>query len=573
MTMGMHRGVLVGSMTCLYLVSTSGFEFFSVQTATRLVGRRHRKQMFSTETRGRPLSNLMATEGFGTVTVSKETTKTTNRPQNQHQRMKGWQPYVERYEEYVVRKFFELQSFETSTNLVASIVKTYNHKSYNRRKSRLWLEKVLLSSFPSDGVHRENRNLSGYEDLFDDIYNVHERLSDDDDDDDSDSETTCKSDKARSGSSSNTKNHHNNNDHTIHLRLKVAYVGDVFCGYQVQMDNNRPSIQGTLEDCLTDIIYRKTATADAGGEDSVDSKINDDIPQGYKGMPNKKQIMFDKRKNRRASIQVAGRTDAGVHAISQICRLRVYRRDMEEMVKVGYNTGGSSEDNDEGSTMSTIVDKLHTEVRQSLSSIDLPISVTDITEVDRSFHPSFTSSCRAYVYLVDLTESPSLWSTDDMVVLERRVDYLNKLLTNLEGKPLKYIGLSYGKLETQDSTRTLFHARARLVRLVGRSHDQSKQEPETEDDLPKMAVCIELVGNGFLRRMVRLLVECAFQIVAREGQQQQQHSHPGSMMKPDVDGIKAKKNDMALVDHIEQHDRQLLNAFAPPSGLIFVGAR
>ena len=532
--------------------------------------------MFSTKTHGRPITNLMAKEGSKIAVFSNDTAKTTNRSRNQHQRMKGWQPYVERYEEYVVRKFFELQSFETSTNLVASIVKSYNHEGHNRRNRRSWLEKLPLSSSSSDSVHLENRNLSGYEDLFDNIYNVHERLGggDDDDDDDDDSKSKRASDKDRGGSS-------NANDHTVHLRLKVAYVGDAFCGYQVQINNERPSIQGTLEDCLTDIIYRTTETANAGGEDSVDGKINGDIPQDYMGMPNKKQIMLDKRKNRRASIQVAGRTDAGVHAISQICRLRVYRRDMEEMVKARHSTGSSSEDNGEDSTTSTIVKKLHTEVRQSLSSMNLPISVTDITEVDRSFHPSFTSSCRAYVYLVDLTESPSLWSTDDMVVLERRVDYLNKLLTNLEGKPLKYIGLSYGKLETQDSTRTLFHARARLVRLVERSNedeswDESKQEAETEDGLPKMAVCIELVGNGFLRRMVRLLVECVFQIVARKERQQQQqqhHSHPVSIMKEDVSGSIAKKNDMALVDHIEQHDRQLLNSFAPPSGLIFVGAR
>eukprot|EP00529_Nitzschia_sp_RCC80_P002159 CAMPEP_0113522430 /NCGR_PEP_ID=MMETSP0014_2-20120614/45185_1 /TAXON_ID=2857 /ORGANISM="Nitzschia sp." /LENGTH=555 /DNA_ID=CAMNT_0000420487 /DNA_START=1 /DNA_END=1668 /DNA_ORIENTATION=- /assembly_acc=CAM_ASM_000159 len=555
-------------MICLYLVATSGFEFSSVQTAKRLVGRRPRKQMFSTKTHGRPISNLMATKGSGIVAFSSDTTKTGICALNQHQRMKGWQPYVERYEEYVVRKFWELQSFETSSNLVESIVQSYNQNNHDRRrKRRFWLQKVPLSSLCGDGLDHESQNPSGYEDLFDNVYSVCKQPGADEDED----ETTRTSDKACG--SSNNNNNHKNNDHTIHLRLKVAYVGDAFCGYQVQIKNNLPSIQGTLEDCLTEIMYRTTDTADAGG-DSVDEKIKKEVPQDYKSMPNKKQIMFDKRKNRRASIQVAGRTDAGVHAIGQICRLRVYRRDMEEMMKLGHNPGDSSGHEDGDSKMPTIVDKFHAKVRQSLSSMDLPVSVTDITEVDRSFHPSFTSSCRAYVYLVDLTESPSLWSTDDMVVLERRVDYLNKLLTKLEGKPLKYIGLSYGKLETQDSTRTLFHARARLVRMVQRNNeDESWDQSEKEggagrNNLPKMAVCIELVGNGFLRRMVRLLVECVFQIVAR---QEQQHSHLGSTLKS-VDDSKIK-NVMALVDHIEQHDRQLLNSFAPPSGLIFVGAR
>jgi hypothetical protein len=116
---------------------------------------------------------------------------------------------------------------------------------------------------------------------------------------------------------------------------------------------------------------------------------------------------------------------------------------------------------------------------------------------------------------------------------------------------------------------------------------KSTSVARTSEQHPKMAICIELVGNGFLRRMVRLLVQCAFQIVAREEcnswSKSLSHVHvfpnevddgmDGNDTDNDIDSEKRNQKTMALINHIEQQDRRLLSSSAPPSGLIFVGAR
>jgi tRNA pseudouridine(38-40) synthase len=247
-------------------------------------------------------------------------------------------------------------------------------------------------------------------------------------------------------------------DKKRHFLLTVAYRGSEFCGWQRQPNHpyGTPAVQQVLEDWLHDL----------NGDKKVD-------------------------------VRVSGRTDAGVHAIGQVCRFRTFQElEADDVDRHMQNLPSDS------------------------------LRVTSVQRVSRAFHPTFGSTCRAYVYMIDA------WS-DSMT---EHVNALNELLQTLEGKELDYIALSYGKIKTQDSLCSLYHARASLV----------------EDTITgRQSVCIELVGNRFLRRMVRLLVATALRLALQQKQ-------------PSAD---------ALLDLIQTHDRLSILAPAPPGGLMFVGAR
>ena len=252
-------------------------------------------------------------------------------------------------------------------------------------------------------------------------------------------------------------------DKKRHFLLNVAYLGNEFCGWQRQIDHpdGMTSVQQVLEDWLQTL---------PGQKDIVD-------------------------------IQVAGRTDAGVSAMGQICRFRTFQ-------------AISSQD-----------------LRHHLQQMPLEsVRVTNVTRVSRAFHPSFGATCRAYIYLIDVWEG---WTI-------KQINLLNTLLQPLEGNELDYIAMSYGRLKTENSLCTLYHARACLVESTFQNDDHHYHQ----------AIAIELVGNRFLRRMVRLLVATALRLTL-----QQTPPHPTSLLKL-----------------VQDRDRLQIFAPAPPDGLAFVGA-
>jgi tRNA pseudouridine38-40 synthase len=199
--------------------------------------------------------------------------------------------------------------------------------------------------------------------------------------------------------------------------------------------------------------------------------------------------------NSKVKLRVCGRTDAGVHALGQVFRFRT-RNSLDS------------------SLIQSHLDKIP----------HAGIKCTSVTEVSRAFHPTFSATCRAYAYMIDVPD----WNAF-------KLDLLNDLLQALEGRELSYIGLSYGKLKTQDGNCILYHARACRLKTL---------------DSEKSVLCIELVGNRFLRRMVRLLVEAALLLIHQ--------SEP-----PPKD---------ALLRHVQKEDRTLIIAPAPSNGLMFVCA-
>lgn len=227
-------------------------------------------------------------------------------------------------------------------------------------------------------------------------------------------------------------------------------------------------------------------------------------------------------------------------AIGQLCRYRTYRKDL---------------------TAATISEYLFHKVKNT-PHLSRSLRVTQITPVTKAFHPTFTTECRAYAYLIDIDACSTEQSQNRYTVLDNdqaasQVALLDAMLQSIEGKTLDYIGLSYGKVKTTNTLCTLYHARARWVEY------QNPVSTTCEEIPTQRAVCIELVGDRFLRRMVRLLVEASVRLVAE------------ATAKPALDECSTDDDpkEEALLRLIEKQDRTLVGRPAPPDGLIFVAAR
>ncbi len=252
-------------------------------------------------------------------------------------------------------------------------------------------------------------------------------------------------------------------------RLDFAYDGTQFAGWQRQADAKLVTVQ----ECLEKYLCRWT------GEETVD-------------------------------VRVAGRTDAGVHAVGQVGRVRL---------------------------------------RQPLMHRHIPMNnmcVWSITEVPSEFHPSFSSKSRSYVYMIDaaaldnlLIQELSEKGNSDSIkqdALAHLVERINDLLRPLVGQELDYFAFSYGRVKTETTLCCLSHACARLVQ-------------KRNDELPDFAIAIELTGNRFLRRMVRILVATLLQNV-----------------------LFLQSSEVSLLDLINSRNRSQTAPPAPAAGLVFIGA-
>lgn len=330
--------------------------------------------------------------------------------------------------------------------------------------------------------------------------------------------------------------------HRTNLKLTIAYRGRDFCGWEDQrhsiLDGGNstqvqlPSVQGMLVDILDPILGHEQEHR--GNETTTTS-------------------------TRPIEIKVAGRTDAGVSAIGQICRVRTWR------LQPSLENGKSIEQ--------FLKDYVNVHVAKNMRDNAPPLCVRSVECVDDAFHPTFGASCRAYAYLIDVNklgkiERKDCWNEDEAAGEDGRCDHiivqlsastlvqrLNAMLRAMEGKKLDYIALSYGKVKSQTTLCTLHRARAHLVEWTG---------PSDGDEKPQRAICIELVGDRFLRRMVRILVATAMREANR-----------------DVFGISAEVDDVddechvgddTLLNIVLSRDREDRARAAPPDGLIFIGA-
>ncbi|KAL7457623.1 hypothetical protein ACHAWC_009232 [Mediolabrus comicus] len=232
------------------------------------------------------------------------------------------------------------------------------------------------------------------------------------------------------------------------LKITLAYRGLDFCGWEDQRHalyrknnnsssiacNNQqllPSVQGTLADILGP---------------AVGSSLN----------------------TKPIEIKVAGRTDRGVSAIGQVCRVRTWKE----------------------------IPNIETYVQDLVNRDETRLHVSKVEQVGTDFHPSFGAVSRSYVYLIDLED-------DESRIAASLVPKLDRMLRELEGKELDYFALSHGKVKTETTICTLLHARASIVEFLGNKCCGNSLQTN------KQALCFELVGNRFLRREVRLLVGTA----------------------------------------------------------------
>ncbi|KAF0904698.1 hypothetical protein E2562_036164 [Oryza meyeriana var. granulata] len=182
---------------------------------------------------------------------------------------------------------------------------------------------------------------------------------------------------------------------------------------------------------------------------------------------------------------VAGRTDKGVTALQQVCAFYTWRKDVKAR---------------------DIKDAINKAAPDKLKPLHM-------SEVSREFHPNFAAKWRRYLYIFPLDEDVKPISGDEQSsktldgpeynIKPQSFDVgkVDKIIRQLEGKSLSYKMFAR---DTQASRSVgpptecfMFHSRAAVVKL--HSADENREESTR-------AVCIELVANRFLRKMVRVLV-------------------------------------------------------------------
>ncbi|XP_030468213.1 uncharacterized protein LOC115686930 isoform X1 [Syzygium oleosum] len=261
-------------------------------------------------------------------------------------------------------------------------------------------------------------------------------------------------------------------------KIVLSYHGGSFDGWQKQPGLN--TVQGSIERSLGEFVDEKKA-----------------------------KLLKDKSLPVEGCALVAGRTDKGVTALGQVCSFYTWRKDVEpQHIELAVNTAAPRR-----------------------------LRALSVSEVSRSFHPNFSAKWRRYLYIFPFKDGEngepsegtkenvnsafrskgfgndignedlrSLNLSDKDNVFEGgnkqvsfEVSRVNQFLQLLEGKLLSY------KMFARDTKASrnigpptecfLYHARAALARLKGTDHQEGRK-----------VMCIELVANRFLRKMVRVLV-------------------------------------------------------------------
>ncbi|KAG8661294.1 tRNA pseudouridine synthase A isoform X3 [Manihot esculenta] len=263
----------------------------------------------------------------------------------------------------------------------------------------------------------------------------------------------------------------------VTFKIVLSYDGGSFDGWQKQPGLN--TVQGLVERSLGRFIDEK-----------------------------KSQQLKDKCKPLEGCAVVAGRTDKGVSALRQIFSFYTWRKDVRPY---------------------EIEDAIN-------SSAPGKLRVLSVSEVSRVFHPNFSAKWRRYLYIFPLNDGEDRedlgnFTTDEKYDNQRdgwgeftykeNVDKsimgdkyepegakkpvtfsickVNNLLQQLEGKLLSYkIFARDTKASRNEGPPTecfVYRARATEARL-----------PCSDRAEGRKVMCVELVANRFLRKMVRVLV-------------------------------------------------------------------
>lgn len=216
----------------------------------------------------------------------------------------------------------------------------------------------------------------------------------------------------------------------------------------------------------------------------------------------------------------AGRTDKDVSAVGQI---------------VSFST------NDLTTTPQEYLQQIH----ESDACKAKHLRAYECFRVPRSFNSRSSAIWRRYLYLYPLGEGvfPGGIDVD--------IGFVNKILDTVCGRELPYNALSSGENNNQGCGMkdmcTMYRARGILIDL-GNGHPFSTDRGLSSTQTP--VICIELVANRFLRRMVRILSAT----VLRE-----------ASLPPEM------RNDNALLDICASGDRNRAAPALPGEGLCLAG--
>ncbi len=237
------------------------------------------------------------------------------------------------------------------------------------------------------------------------------------------------------------------------VKLTIAYDGTDFAGFQRQP--HQRTVQGTLEETLSRIL--------------------------------------------REEIQIygSGRTDAGVHALGQVCHFT-----MKCPVPIA---------------------KLPYLLRRALPR---DITVLSSEEIDDHFHAQFSACWKKYSYLIETNPIPDPFARRYRTHLPYPLDLkaMNQGAARLVGTH-DFTSFCSAKTEVVDRVRTIYQC-------------EVKEE--------KGCVSIEVVGNGFLYNMVRIIAGTLYEVGR------------GKRQAEEITGI------------LEKKDRTYAGQTLPPEGLRLV---
>ncbi|CAI9099033.1 OLC1v1035791C1 [Oldenlandia corymbosa var. corymbosa] len=266
----------------------------------------------------------------------------------------------------------------------------------------------------------------------------------------------------------------------VTFKILLSYHGSSFDGWQKQPGLN--TVQGIVERSLGKFVDEK-----------------------------KSQLLKEKNLPLEGCAVVAGRTDKGVTAFQQVCSFYTWREDVKPQ-----------------------------EIEEAINNAALgKMKVISVAKVSREFHPNFSAKWRRYLYIFPFNDGEGEHGShvekdsneyrkvcadwihnnytcvkdnghnDDNEEMDAgnkptmfEVSKVDRLLRQLEGKLLSYKMFAR---DTKASRNTgpptecfVFHARAMVSAL-----------PFAQDGTSTRVMCIELVANRFLRKMVRVLVATA----------------------------------------------------------------
>ncbi|KAL9445167.1 hypothetical protein AB3S75_018206 [Citrus x aurantiifolia] len=265
------------------------------------------------------------------------------------------------------------------------------------------------------------------------------------------------------------------------FKIVVSYHGPSFDGWQKQPDLN--TVQGLVEKCLGSFVDEKRA-----------------------------KLLKEKCKPLEGCALVAGRTDKGVTALQQVCSFYTWRKDVKP---------------------SDIEDAIN-------SAAPGKIRVISVSQVSRVFHPNFSAKWRRYLYIFPLNDGENReqsigsevevenFHTSNNVGKQSNGCYENieNLLINDEGgfgsheKPRNFticrVNLLLQRLEEKLLSYKTFARDTKASRNIGpptecfiyhaRATEATLPCPVNDHGEGRKVMCVELVANRFLRKMVRVLV-------------------------------------------------------------------